>query len=118
VGINPEDIGPAYLGMWVSECPWGPWTQIFEDEHWTPGADPGARASAPSIAPAWIAEDGSSLWFIWMDTQLTGDVHGEDELLATMRTTDMSVAVPARREWGRYHPGYCVNGQRIDLTVS
>jgi hypothetical protein len=53
-----------------------------------------------------------------MDTQLAGDDPGEDELLANMRTTDMSVAVPGRREWGRRHPGYCVNAQRIDLTVS
>jgi hypothetical protein len=36
----------------------------------------------------------------------------------TMRTTDMSAAVPARREWGRHHPGYSVNAQRIDLAVS
>jgi hypothetical protein len=118
VGIKPKDIGPGYLGMWVSESPWGPWTQIFEDEAWTPGADTGARASAPAIAPAWIAADGLSLWFIWMDTQLAADGPGEDELLAAMRTTDMSLAVPGRREWGRCHPGYCVNAQRIDLTVS
>jgi len=118
VGIKPTDIGPGYLGMWVAECPWGPWTQFFEDEAWTPGADPGARASAPAIAPAWIAQDGSSLWFIWMDGQLMGDGPGEDVLIAGMRTTDMSVAVPGRREWGRRHPGYCVNAQRIDLIVS
>ena len=118
VGIKPKDIGPGYLGMWVSENPWGPWTQFFEDEAWTPGADPGARASAPAIAPAWIAQDGSSLWFIWMDGQVVGEGPGEDELIAGMRTTDMSVAVPGRREWGRRHPGYCVNAQRIDLTLS
>jgi hypothetical protein len=53
-----------------------------------------------------------------MDTQLAGDGPGEDELLATMRTTDMSVAVPARREWGRRDLGYCVNAQRIDVSVS
>lgn len=117
VGIEPKDIGPGYLGMWVAESPWGPWRQIFEDEAWTPGADPVARASAPAIAPAWIADDGLSFWFIWMDGQLVGDAT-EAELIAGMRTTDMSVAVPSRREWGRRHPGYCVNAQRIDLVVS
>jgi hypothetical protein len=104
--------------MWASERPSGPWIQFFEDEAWTPGADPAARVSGPAIAPAWTAADGSSLWFIWMDMQLAGDGPGEDELIAAMRTTDMSVAVPGRREWGRRHPGYCVNAQRIDLVVS
>lgn len=117
VGIKPKDIGPGYLGMWVSESPWGPWTQFFEDEAWTPGADPLVRACAPALAPAWIAEDGSSLWFIWMDGQLVGDGPGENELIAAMRTTDMDVAVPGRRAWGQRHPGYCVNAQRIDLVV-
>jgi hypothetical protein len=64
---------PSYLGFWTAPAPWGPWTQVHEEEAWTPAGDPAARAYQPQIAPKWIAQDGRSFWLVWTDFQLVND---------------------------------------------
>jgi hypothetical protein len=64
---------PSYLGFWTAPAPWGPWTQVHEEEAWTPAGDQGARAYQPQIAPKWISEDGRSFWLVWTDFQLIQD---------------------------------------------
>ena len=64
--------GPSYLGFWTSEHPWGPWTQVHEEQSWTPADDPLALAYQPQISPKWIAEDGLSFWMAWTDFQRVG----------------------------------------------
>ena len=61
---------PSYLGFWTAPAPWGPWTQVHEEEAWTPAGDPAARAYQPQIAPRWIRPDGRSFWLVWTDFQL------------------------------------------------
>ncbi len=58
---------PSYFGMWTAPQPWGPWTQVFEDDAWTPEDDPAACAYQPQILPAWIADDGLSFWMVHTD---------------------------------------------------
>lgn len=60
---------PSYLGVWIAEQPWGPWSQIHEETAWTPAGDEKARAYQPQIAPSWIAEDGKSFYLVWTDFQ-------------------------------------------------
>ena len=61
---------PSYLGFWTAPAPWGPWTQIHEEQRWAPADDPDARAYQPQIAPKWIADDGRSFWLVWTDFQM------------------------------------------------
>ena len=77
MGCEPDGVmwfgKPSYLGLWIAQRPEGPWTQIHQEEAWTPDNDPAARAYQPQIAPKWIAPDGKSFWLVWTDFQLTGD---------------------------------------------
>ena len=58
---------PSYLGCWVSDYPWGPWRQIFEEPQWRPRGDCNARAYQPQFMPAWLAPDGKSFYMAWTD---------------------------------------------------
>jgi hypothetical protein len=58
---------PSYLGFWTAPKPWGPWTQVHEEQSWTPEGEQGSRAYQPQIAPKWIAADGESFWLVWTD---------------------------------------------------
>lgn len=70
-GIGTDTSGlwftkPSYIGFWISDNPWGPWKQIYEDTAWLPpGGEPGGQCYQPQIMPGWIAEDGKSLWLAW-----------------------------------------------------
>ncbi len=73
-GMGCDDEGTwfgktSYLGFWSAPEPWGPWTQIHEEEDWMPDDDTGARAYQPQIAPKWVAADGRSFWLVWTDFQ-------------------------------------------------
>jgi hypothetical protein len=61
---------PSYLGFWTAPQPWGPWTQVHEEQAWMPGHDANARAYQPQVSPKWIAADGRSFWLVWTDFQL------------------------------------------------
>ncbi len=60
---------PSYLGFWLAEHPWGPWSQVHEETEWTPSEDLQARAYQPQISPKWIAGDGKSFWLVFSDFQ-------------------------------------------------
>ena len=62
-------VRPSYLGFWTAPAPWGPWTQVYEEQEWTPDRDRNARAYQAQIAPKWIAADGRSFWLVWTDFQ-------------------------------------------------
>jgi hypothetical protein len=114
------DDGCSYLGLWVSAHPWGTWEQIYETTAWTPSNDTAARAGTPIISPRWIAEDGKSFWLVWNDAQLKScdsDSPTEETLIASMRSTDDSVAFNGRSHWRRHHPGWSFNTQRVDLVL-
>ena len=64
---------PSYLGFWTATQPWGPWTQVHEEQAWMPTGDPVARAYQPQISPGWIADDGRSFWLVFTDFQRVGD---------------------------------------------
>ncbi len=75
MGCTPDGLWfgkPSYLGFWSAPRPWGPWTQIHEEQQWMPAGDEKAHAYQPQIAPKWISEDGKSFWLVWTDFQFVG----------------------------------------------
>lgn len=64
---------PSYLGFWIAENPWGPWTQVHEETDWMPEGDSAARAYQPQISPKWISKDGKSFWLVFTDFQRVAD---------------------------------------------
>ena len=93
-GMGCDDDGmwfgkPSYLGFWTAPQPWGPWTQVHEEEAWMPAGDAGARAYQPQISPAWIADDGRSFWLVHTDFQVIDDDR----------------------------PYYCFNTQKVEIDV-
>lgn len=56
------------LGFWYSENPYGPWTEIYYNEHFYPD-NPGNRIYQPKLSPKWISEDGEEMVLIWSDAQ-------------------------------------------------
>ncbi|MWV26876.1 DUF4185 domain-containing protein [Erythrobacter sp. GH3-10] len=111
---------PSYLGVWVSENPWGPWRQVHEDTAWTPDGDAGARAYAPQIAPGWIAPDGKSFWMVWADLAglrafgRDGDLVDAEMAKAKDATERTMIEAAILR---RYMPNFAMNAQRIDLVL-
>lgn len=110
---------PSYLGLWISQRPWGPWTQIHEETAWTPLSDLRSRAFAPQISPKWIAEDGKSFWIVWADFQSIATPADKDRL------TDIKEQISGQRgtvrymqELARTMPYYSFNTQRVDLLLA
>lgn len=114
---------PSYLGIWVGRTPWGPWTQIYEDETWRPSGDTKARAYQPQIAPKWIAPDGKSFWLVWTDFQggdnpvlrQAGVAYNRKAVEGTLTSADVQSYASNMR---KYMPYYAFNVQRVDLSIT
>ncbi|MEP7349934.1 MAG: DUF4185 domain-containing protein [Sphingorhabdus sp.] len=111
---------PSYLGLWVSDKPWGPWRQIHEDTAWAPDSDQAARAYAPQISPGWIAPDGKSFWLVWADLKGIREFGRDDALVSA----EMDKASNAQERTTieaeilrRYMPGFAMSAQRVDLQI-
>jgi hypothetical protein len=101
---------PSYLGIWVAQHPWGPWTQIHEDLAWMPNGDHAARCYCPQIAPKWISRDGKSFWMIWSDYQ------GEYEFETSPEAQNTPPA-QLGAVFRKYMKGYVLNMQQVDLII-
>jgi hypothetical protein len=124
-GIGCADDGtefgkPSYLGLWVSDHPWGPWRQVHENAAWTPGGDAAARAYAPQIAPGWVAPDGRSFWLAWADLKGIREFGRDEELVSA----EMDKALNASERTAieaeilrRYMPGFSMTVQRFELET-
>lgn len=115
---------PSYLGFWIAQNPWGPWTQIHEETAWMPGNDPNARAYQPQIAPKWIAADGKSFWLVWTDFQ--GFDSEELKLwwkeyrrkAFDPKSNSEEVVMRNVSMMQRYLPHYAFNVQRVSLVFA
>jgi hypothetical protein len=110
-----ERYKSSYLGIWIAQHPWGPWTQIHEDAAWTAGDD-AACLHRPTIAPAWIAEDGHSFWLAWTDFQHTDEYRGA-LLHECHRAASEEDFTRLRREYRRTHPYFGLNLQRVEIEA-
>jgi hypothetical protein len=123
IGVAPEgtEFGkPSYLGFWMSDTAWGPWSQIHEETAWTPAGDPEARAYGPRIAPKSLAADGKSFWLVWPDLKGIRTFAADEPLMtAALEKADrpeQRAAIQADFT-RRYMPRYAFNAQRVDLIV-
>lgn len=123
IGCAPDgtEFGkPSYLGIWVSDKPWGPWKQVHEDTGWTPDGDSGARAYAPQIAPGWIAPDGKSFWLVWSDLKGIREFGRDDALVSAemdrAHTPQERTTIEAEI-LRRYMPGFAMSTQRYELSL-
>lgn len=119
-GVSARCIAhdPTYLGLWIANTPWGPWTQVHEETAWMPDHDRSARPVAPLIIPKWISSDGRSLWIAWTDVQcLIGGPEREALSTAMFKATTYDAWKRARRQWREKHPLWGMSAQQIDLTV-
>lgn len=107
---------PTYLGFWIAQNPWGPWTQIHEETAWLPNGDPAARAYSPQIAPKWISKDGRSLWLVWTDWQQTSEFW--PLMLKAMGSASAEECVRLMQKAKAYRPYYGLNTQRVDLVIA
>jgi Domain of unknown function (DUF4185) len=105
---------PSYLGFWVANKPWGPWTQIHEESAWTPNHDSEARCYMPQIPPKWIAEDGRSFWLVWSDFQ----IRETEELKQKEGIVDRMTPPEQKKYLQALQPYYSFNTQRVDLFVA
>jgi hypothetical protein len=115
---------PSYLGVWVSQTPWGPFEQVHEEEEWLPQNDPYSRGFAPQIPPKWIAPDGESFWLVWTDVGSKGggptEEFNPDRQLHRRLRNAASDEEFARglREWNREHQlNSYLNMQRVDILL-
>lgn len=115
----------SYLGVWVSETPWGPWRQVHEDKAWITGDDPQSRLYSPQIGPQWIAADGRSFWMVWCDLKGIRDMPGEPEQESQdtgervdAAGTPEQRALNANKAMQAYMPRYGFNAQLVELDVS
>lgn len=123
IGCAPDGTAfgkPSYLGLWVSDQPWGPWRQIHEDSAWTPGGDPEARAYAPQIAPGWLAADGKSFWLAWADLKGLRKYAADESLVAAemdkARTPTERTTIEAEI-LRRYMPGFSLTAEKFTLEI-
>ena len=115
---------PNYLGVWVSQTPWGPFQQVHEEQAWTPQDDGHSRCYAPQIPPKWIAPDGRSFWLVWTDVGSKGggpteEFNPDRQLLERLRnaTSDAEFA-RGLRAWNREHQSNTyLNMQRVDILL-
>jgi hypothetical protein len=70
----------------------------------------------PTIAPAWIAEDGHSFWLAWTDFQHTDEYRGA-LLHECHRAPSEEDFTRLRREYRRTHPYFGLNLQRVEIEA-
>jgi len=78
-----------------------------------PAGDPVACATAPQIAPKWIAEDGKSFWLVWTEVLPPGGPLDE----AVYRARNQDEFMRARWQWRQANPHWAFNTQRVDLVT-
>jgi hypothetical protein len=104
---------PSYLGLWIADDPWGPWSQVFETTAWTPMGDARARAYEAQIFPGWIAEDGRSFWLGWTDFQHSDRWTEEEYSHAFMELVRKGRYLDAATLQANYQPYYSLNLQQV-----
>jgi hypothetical protein len=110
-----DTVGPARLGFWTADHPWGPWEQIYEESPWKPGGT-GTYICGPHISPKWIAEDGKSFWMTWTDWTKTSAVPAEYLMDLWFAPNDRASRVMDHQSF-LAHRNFRFNRQRVDLVT-
>lgn len=56
------------LGVFDAPQPWGPWTTVYYDDHWSAGA-----TYEQKFVPKWTGRDGKTMWLLYSGFNLPTD---------------------------------------------
>jgi len=55
----------AALGVFEASDPWGPWSTVYYDDHWSVKDGKDCRTYHHRFPPKWIGADGKTLWLLY-----------------------------------------------------
>ena len=55
----------AALGIFEAPEPWGPWSTVTYDDHWSVKDDKDCRTYHHRFPPKWISADGTTMWLLY-----------------------------------------------------
>jgi hypothetical protein len=55
----------AALGVFEASEPWGPWSTVYYDDHWSVKDGNDCRTYHHRFPPKWIGADGTTLWLLY-----------------------------------------------------
>jgi hypothetical protein len=60
-----EATHTAALGIFEAPEPWGPWSTIYYDDHWSVQDGKDCRTYHHRFPPKWISSDGKTMWLLY-----------------------------------------------------
>jgi len=89
---QPEGSGgthTAALGIFDAPQPWGPWTTVYYDDHWSVIEGKDCRTYHHKFPTKWMSSDGKTMWLLFS---------GDDSLYAfCVKKATLEVSLAARR---------------------
>ncbi|UCG56455.1 MAG: hypothetical protein JSU70_16525 [Phycisphaerales bacterium] len=62
---NKKATHTAALGVFESPEPWGPWSTVYYDDHWSVEAGKDCRTYHHRFPPKWMSADGKTMWLLY-----------------------------------------------------
>jgi hypothetical protein len=87
VSAHSDDQGSTHtpaLGVFDAPEPWGPWTTVYYDDHWSGPAGERRWMIHHKFPTAWMSADGRTLWLAFSGEYRPG---GQDYCLLARRAT-------------------------------
>lgn len=60
-----EATHTAALGVFEAPEPWGPWSTVYYDDHWSVKDGQDCRTYHHRFPPKWISADGKTMWLLY-----------------------------------------------------
>ena len=60
-----EATHTAALGIFEAPEPWGPWSTLYYDDHWSVQNEKDCRTYHHRFPPKWISADGKTMWLLY-----------------------------------------------------
>ena len=60
-----EATHTAALGIFEAPEPWGPWSTVYYDDHWSVQNGKDCRTYHHRFPPKWISADGKTMWLLY-----------------------------------------------------
>ena len=60
-----EATHTAALGVFEAPEPWGPWSTVYYDDHWSVEDGKDCRTYHHRFPPKWISTDGKTMWLLY-----------------------------------------------------
>jgi hypothetical protein len=63
--VEKEATHTAALGVFDAAEPWGPWSTVYYDDHWSTQNGEDCRTYHHRFPPKWMDRDGGSMWLLY-----------------------------------------------------